>query len=154
VFSPVGDQFLCGATLVTVSSGTVLEREHVRELGSGLSQVIVIETPNDVILTDEEGNAYRLVGTARGNFVTAADPEDEFALESGFFAFSQPTRRGWPVRHHRFPAPKGSERQPAHSGSGQLSFCVTGQVSAKSQGVAQRRLIPAEAAERFLQRAP
>jgi hypothetical protein len=86
-FSPVGDQFLCGETLVTVRSGTVLEREHVHELGSGLSQVIVIETPNDVILTDEEGNAYRLVGTARGNFVTAADPENEFALESGFFAF-------------------------------------------------------------------
>ena len=40
-----------------------------------------------MILTDEEGNAYRLVGTARGNFVTAADPEDEFALEWGFFAF-------------------------------------------------------------------
>jgi hypothetical protein len=86
-FSPVGDRFLCGKTVVTVRSGTVLEREHVRELDSGLSQVIVIETPNDVILTDEEGNAYRLVGTARGNFVTAADPEDEFALESGFFAF-------------------------------------------------------------------
>jgi hypothetical protein len=86
-FSPVGDQFLCGETVVTVRSGTVLEREHVHELGSGLSHVIVIETPNDVILTDEEGNAYRLVGTARGNFVTAADPEDEFALESGFFAF-------------------------------------------------------------------
>jgi hypothetical protein len=87
-FSPVGDQFLCGETLVTVQSGTVLEREHVHELGSGLSHVIVIETPNDVILTDEEGNAYRLVGTARGNFVTAADPEDELALESGFFAFN------------------------------------------------------------------
>jgi hypothetical protein len=87
-FSPVGDRFLCGETLVTVRSGTVLEREHVNELGSGLSQVIVIETPiEDVILTDEEGNDYRLVGTARGNFVTAADPEDEFALESGFFAF-------------------------------------------------------------------
>jgi hypothetical protein len=86
-FSPVGDRFLCGETLVTVQSGTVLEREHVHELGSGLSHVIVIETPNDVILTDEEGNAYRLVGTARGNFVTAADPEDEFALEWGFFAF-------------------------------------------------------------------
>jgi hypothetical protein len=86
-FSPVGDRFLCGETVVTVRSGTVLEREHVHELGSGLSQVIVIETPNDVILTDEEGNAYRLVGTARGNFVTAADPENEFALQSGFFAF-------------------------------------------------------------------
>jgi hypothetical protein len=53
-FSPVGDQFLCGETVVTVQSGTVLEREHVRELGSGRSQVIVIETPiDDVILTDE-----------------------------------------------------------------------------------------------------
>jgi hypothetical protein len=86
-FSPVGDQFLCDETLVTVEGGTILEREHVHELGSGLSHVIVIETPNDVTLTDEEGNAYRLVGTARGNFITAADPDDEFALEEGFFHF-------------------------------------------------------------------
>jgi hypothetical protein len=86
-FSPVGDQFLCDETLVTVEGGTILEREHVHELGSGLSHVIVIETPNDVILTDEQGTEYRLVGTARGNFVTAADPEDEFLLEQGFFHF-------------------------------------------------------------------
>ena len=51
VFSPVGDQFLCDGTLVTVQSGTILEREHVRELGSGLSHVVVIETPSDVTLT-------------------------------------------------------------------------------------------------------
>ena len=86
-FSPVGDRFMCDHTLVTVVSGTVLEREHVHELGSGLSHVVVIETPNDVTLTDEEGTAYRLVGTARGNFITAADPEDEFLLEQGFFHF-------------------------------------------------------------------
>ena len=86
-FSPVGDQFLCDDTLVTVESGTVLEREHVRELGSGLSHVVVIETPNDVTLTDAEGTVYRLVGTARGNFITAADPEDEFLLQQGFFHF-------------------------------------------------------------------
>jgi hypothetical protein len=55
-FSPVGDRFLCGETLVTAQSGTVLEREHLHELGARLSQVIVIETPNDVILTNEEGN--------------------------------------------------------------------------------------------------
>jgi hypothetical protein len=54
-------------TIVTVQSGTVLERDHVDELGSGLCHIIVIETPNDVILT-------------------AANPEDEFALERGFFA--------------------------------------------------------------------
>jgi hypothetical protein len=86
-FSPVGDQFLCDQTLVTVESGTVLEREHVLELGSGLSHVIVVETPNDVILMDQGGTEFRLVGTARGNFITAADPEDEFLLEQGFFAF-------------------------------------------------------------------
>ena len=33
-FSPVGDRFMCGQTLVTVESGTILKREHVRELGS------------------------------------------------------------------------------------------------------------------------
>ena len=86
-FSPAGDRFLCGDTLLTVERGTVLEREHVHELGSGLSHVILIETPNEVILTDEEGAEYRLVGTARGNFLTAADPEDEFLLEQGFFHF-------------------------------------------------------------------
>jgi hypothetical protein len=86
-FSPVGDQFLCDGTLLTVQSGTILEREHVHALGSGLSHVIVIETPNDVTLTDEEGTAYRLVGTARGNFITAADPDAEFLLEQGFFHF-------------------------------------------------------------------
>jgi hypothetical protein len=86
-FSPVGDQFLCDGTLLTVTGGTVLERQHVYELGSGLSHVIVVETPNDVILKDEDGTAYRLVGTARGNFITAGDPEDEFALQQGFFAF-------------------------------------------------------------------
>ena len=65
----------------------MLEREHVHELGSGLSHVVVIETPNDVVLTDAEGTEYRLVGTARGNFITAADPEDEFLLQRGFFHF-------------------------------------------------------------------
>jgi hypothetical protein len=86
-FSPVGDRFMCDQTLVTVESGTILEREHVHELGSGLSHVIVIETPNAVTLTDEEGTTYRLVGTARGNFMTAADPDAEFLLEQGFFHF-------------------------------------------------------------------
>ncbi len=87
VFSPVGDRFSCDGTLVTVSSGTILEREHVYELGSGLSHVIVIETPDDVTLTAEDGTSYRLVGTARGNFLTTADPEVEFLLEQGFFHF-------------------------------------------------------------------
>jgi hypothetical protein len=86
-FSPVGDQFSCDGTLVTVTSGTILEREHVYEPGSGLSHVIVIETPDGVILTAEDGTPYRLVGTARGNFLTAADPEAEFLLEQGFFHF-------------------------------------------------------------------
>ena len=86
-FSPVGDQFVCGDTLLTVTSGTVLERQHVQELDSGLSHVVLIETPSDVILTGEEGTEYRLVGTARGNFITAADPEDEFLLQQGFFHF-------------------------------------------------------------------
>ena len=85
--SPVGDQFVCDGTLVTVQTGTVLEREHVREHRSGLSHVVVIETPSDVTLTDAAGTSYRLVGTARGNFLTAADPENEFALEQGFFHF-------------------------------------------------------------------
>jgi hypothetical protein len=77
-----------------------------------------------VILTNEEGDAYRLVGTARENFVTAADPEDEFALESGFFAFKANLIGAGGLFGTIDFLPRRAERQRAHSGSEQLSLCV------------------------------
>jgi hypothetical protein len=74
-FSPVGDQFVCDGTLVTVTGGTVVSRRHVHELRSGLFRVIFIERPR-LRATDEEGTVYRLVGSSRGSFTTP-DPEAE-----------------------------------------------------------------------------
>jgi hypothetical protein len=74
-FSPVGDQFACDGTLVTVTGGTVVSRRHVHELRSGLFRVIFIERPR-LRATDEEGTVYRLVGSSRGSFTTP-DPEAE-----------------------------------------------------------------------------
>jgi hypothetical protein len=36
-FSPVGDQFDCGGTLLTVTGGTLVGRMHVHELDPGVS---------------------------------------------------------------------------------------------------------------------
>jgi hypothetical protein len=84
-FSPVGDQFVCGETILTVSSGVVVERIHVHELRSGLFRVIFVDIPHGVRATDEEDTVYRLVGSSNGNFTTQ-DPEAE-EFEVGFFRF-------------------------------------------------------------------
>jgi hypothetical protein len=83
--SPVGDQFLCGETLLTVESGTLVSRTHVHELKSGLFRVIDVTLPKGVTATDEEGVVYRVVGPAVANFTTP-DPEAEGG-EVGFFRF-------------------------------------------------------------------
>jgi hypothetical protein len=83
-FSPVGDQFVCDGTLVTVTGGTVVSRRHVHELRSGLFRVIFIERPR-LRATDEEGTVYRLVGSSRGSFTTP-DPEAG-DIEIGSFDF-------------------------------------------------------------------
>jgi hypothetical protein len=85
-FSPVGDQFVCGETIVTVSSGVVVERMHVHELRSGLFRVIFVDIPHGVRATDEEDTVYRLVGSSSGNFTTP-DPESDEEVEVGFFRF-------------------------------------------------------------------
>ena len=80
-FSPVGDQFLCGSTLLTVTSGTIVIRVHEHELESGLFRVIFVSLPEGVSATDEEGVVYRVVGPVHGNFTF--DPEVE-GSEVGF----------------------------------------------------------------------
>jgi hypothetical protein len=82
--SPVGDQFLCGETLLTISGGTVVFRTHVHELPSGLFRVIDVGVNRNVTATDEEGTVYRVVGVVHGNFTTP-DPEEETGEEIGFF---------------------------------------------------------------------
>jgi hypothetical protein len=83
--SPVGDQFLCGETLLTVASGTLVSRTHVHELKSGLFRVINVTLPKGVTATDEDGVVYRVVGPTVANFTTP-DPEAEGG-EVGFFRF-------------------------------------------------------------------
>jgi hypothetical protein len=82
--SPVGDQFLCGETLLTVTDGTIVARTQVHELKSGLFRVIQISLPKRVTAEDEEGVVYRVVGPVHGNFETP-DPEEETGEEVGFF---------------------------------------------------------------------
>jgi hypothetical protein len=82
-FSPVGDQFLCDETLLTVTGGTIVAREHVHELKSGLFRVILVNLPRGVTASDEEGVVYRVVGPIHGNFTTP-DPEGDGG-EIGFF---------------------------------------------------------------------
>ena len=68
-FSPVGDEWLCGETFLTITGGTVVFRTHGVNRG--------------VTATDEEGNLYRVTGVVHLNFVTR-DPEDETAAVMGF----------------------------------------------------------------------
>jgi hypothetical protein len=82
-FSPVGDEWLCGETSLTITGGTVVFRTHVHELPSGLFRVIDVGVNRDVTATDEEGTLYRVVGVVHGNFTTP-DPEEE-GDEIGFF---------------------------------------------------------------------
>src|SRR5215211_7627437 len=86
-FSPVGDQFVCDGTLVTVTGGTVVSRRHVHELRSGLFRVIFIERPRALRATDEEGTVYRLVGSSRGSFTTPDPEAEDLEVAMGSFDF-------------------------------------------------------------------
>jgi hypothetical protein len=83
--SPVGDQIVCGETVLTISSGVVVTRTHVHELRSGLFRVIFVERPHHVRAMDEEETVYRVVGSSRASFTTP-DPEAEGG-EVGSFDF-------------------------------------------------------------------
>ena len=80
-FSPVGDVFLCGETLLTIETGTIVTRTHEHELHSGRVRVIFVSLPEGVTATDEEGVVYRVVGPVHANFTL--DPEVE-GSEVGF----------------------------------------------------------------------
>jgi hypothetical protein len=80
-FSPVGDVFRCGETLLTVKSGTIVTREHEHELKSGRVRLIFVSLPTDVTATDEEGVVYRVVGPVHGNLTFDPDVADS---EVGF----------------------------------------------------------------------
>jgi hypothetical protein len=82
-FSPAGDQFVCGETLVTISGGTIVSRTHVHELPSGLFRILFVAVNRHVTATDEEGTTYRVVGVVHVNFTTP-DPEEETGEEVGF----------------------------------------------------------------------
>jgi hypothetical protein len=81
--SPVGDQFDCGGTLLTVTGGTLVNISHVHELKSGRFRVIFVTLPKGVTAEDEEGVEYRVVGPTHGNFTTS-DPEADTGDEVGF----------------------------------------------------------------------
>lgn len=81
--SPVGEQLVCGETVLTITAGVVVSRTHVHPLRSGRFRVISIETADRITVTDEEGTSYRLVGSARTN-ITTPDPDAEGG-EIGFF---------------------------------------------------------------------
>jgi hypothetical protein len=83
--SPVGDQFACGETVLTVESGTLVSRTHRHELKSGRVRVIDITRPRGVTATDEEGVVYRVVGPTVGNFTF--NPEAPEGSDVGFFRF-------------------------------------------------------------------
>jgi hypothetical protein len=83
-FSPVGDQFVCDGTLLTVTGGTLVDRTHVHELKSGRFRVIFVTLPKGVTAEDEGGVEYRVVGPTHANFTTS-DPDAETGDEIGFF---------------------------------------------------------------------
>ena len=86
-FSPVGDEWVCGETFLTITGGTVVFRTHVHELPSGLFRVIDVGVNRGVTATDAEGTPYRVVGVVHSNFVTP-DPEEETGEEVGFFLWN------------------------------------------------------------------
>jgi hypothetical protein len=81
--SPVGDEFRCGGTLLTVKSGILVDRRHVHERKSGRFRVIFVTLTKGVTAEDEEGVVYRVVGVVHGNFTTS-DPDANTGDEVGF----------------------------------------------------------------------
>jgi hypothetical protein len=80
-FSPVGDVFRCGETLLTVESGMIVIRTHEHEFRSGRVRVIQISLTKGVTATDEEEVVYRVVGVVHQNFTFDPEVEDS---EVGF----------------------------------------------------------------------
>lgn len=79
----VGEQIVCGETVLTITAGKVVTREHVHRVGRKLYRVIFRAVPKRVRLTDGE-TTYRAVGSVGGNFL-ARNPENENSIVAGFF---------------------------------------------------------------------
>jgi hypothetical protein len=73
-FSPVGDVFRCGESLLTIKSGKVVTRTHVHKLKPERFRVISVSHNKGITATDEEGVIYRVFGEIRDDFKTS-DPD-------------------------------------------------------------------------------
>jgi hypothetical protein len=71
-----GDSLNCGETVVTLTGGTAVVRSHAHETPDGLVRIIGSVAVEQATAVDEEGNTYRVVGSASFNFTTP-DPEQE-----------------------------------------------------------------------------
>jgi hypothetical protein len=83
--SIVGGQVACGATLLTVTSGSIEESNHLHEKPNGLVQEVFHVKLLGVRLVDDAGSTYRAVGVFNGQFTF--DPS--IAEENGFGNFTQ-----------------------------------------------------------------
>jgi hypothetical protein len=84
--SLVGDSLRCDDTVLTFTTGTVTIRSHAHETPDGLLRLIGSAVVQQAKAVDEEGNTYRVVGSANFNFTTP-DPEQEGG-EVGHFIFN------------------------------------------------------------------
>ena len=66
-FDIVGDQYLCGDTVLTAISGQSIVKSHEHELPSGRVRTIFTAQLDNAWFEDETGNTFRAVGSFNGN---------------------------------------------------------------------------------------
>jgi hypothetical protein len=71
-----GQSLICDETVITFTAGTAVIRSHAHETHDGLLRLIGSVVVQQATAVDEEGNTYRVVGSANFNFTTP-DPEQE-----------------------------------------------------------------------------
>jgi hypothetical protein len=74
--SLAGQSLICDDTVVTLTGGTAVTRSHAHATPDGLVRLIGSVVVEQATAVDEEGNTYRVVGSANFNFTTP-DPEQE-----------------------------------------------------------------------------
>ena len=72
-FDIVGDQYLCGDTLLTAISGQSIVKSHEHELPSGRVRTIFTAHLDNALFEDETGNTFRAVGVFNGNLTVDPD---------------------------------------------------------------------------------
>lgn len=80
----VGEQVICGTTVLTVVSGSSVDTVHQHTKKGGLVQEVFRSRPKNVVLEDEAGNTYRAVGSLGGQFTGDTTTEEG----AGFGHFS------------------------------------------------------------------